>query len=68
MRHTEFVFPVVVGTCAFYLGKKVDIPHAECPQFSMKTPENVESMLTLMATICRLQKLSPTSGISTCAD
>ncbi|CAL5225477.1 g8299 [Coccomyxa viridis] len=22
LRHTEFVFPVVVGTCAFYLGKK----------------------------------------------
>ena len=23
LRHKEFVFPVVVGTCAFYLGKKV---------------------------------------------
>jgi len=26
LRHTEFVFPVVVGTCAFYLGKKVNVP------------------------------------------
>ena len=24
LRHKEFVFPVVVGTCAFYLGKKVN--------------------------------------------
>ena len=23
LRHKEFVYPVVVGTCAFYLGKKV---------------------------------------------
>lgn len=23
LRHKEYVYPVVVGTCAFYLGKKV---------------------------------------------
>ena len=23
LRHKEFVLPVVVGSCAFYLGKKV---------------------------------------------
>ena len=30
LRHKEFVFPVVVGTCAFYLGKKVHQLHFSC--------------------------------------
>ncbi len=65
LRHREFVFPVVVGTCAFYLGKKVrnilcislwtfgfpaTLPYCRC-----------------RAGACRQQRHSHISGTSTCA-
>ena len=62
MRHTEFVFPVVVGTCAFYLGKKVSKLH-------IHEQKLVIWLVLIMLTPChpcRQQKHSLTSGISIC--
>ncbi len=64
MQNFEFVIPVVVGTAAFYLGKKVAIATLLLPWHSSSIVTDITCMILPLKskTLCRLLNTTHTSG------